>query len=135
MTRLTGVETNLHRAGRLDLDHAQSVDRGEDRRETEPTSPFDDHGARGSGRGAHAPVEEGERRPRRTADDGPGPAAFGVASCELQRVDVVDERERERFTEFGRCRTTGVAVESSAHDESRATDHDRLDHRHDQQVE
>jgi hypothetical protein len=82
-TRLAGVQSNLHGARRLDLDHAETIDRGEDRRKTESTSAFDDHGSRRSGSGAHAAVEKRECRSRRSADDRAGPTAFGVTAREL----------------------------------------------------
>ena len=134
-TRLAGVQTNLHRTGRLNLHDTETVDRGEDRRETESASTFDNHRPRGSGRGAHAPIEESERRSRRAAHHGTGTAALGVSSGELQRVDVVHQSERQRFAEFGRRRSTGVAIETSTNNEPGATDHDRLNDRQDQQVE
>ena len=55
----------------------------------------------GPGRGTDAPVEEGEGRSRGTADDGARAGPFGVSSSELQGVDVIDERERQWFTELG----------------------------------
>ena len=135
VTRLAGVQADLHRARRFDLDDAEAVDRGEDRGESKSAPTLDDHGARGSGRRAHAAVEERERRAWCATEDGPGTPAFGVATRELQCVDVVDQREREWFAQFrGRC-APGVAVETATNDEPGATNYDGLDDGQNEQVE
>ena len=59
------------------------------------------HRARGTGRGAHAPVEEGQRRSRRPPDDGAGPASFADAPRELEGLDVVDGGLGQGFGERG----------------------------------
>ena len=132
---LAGVEPNLDRARRFDLDHAETVDRAEDRREPEATPSFHDDGSRRPGRGTHALVEEGQGRTRGAADDRPGTEPLGVAAREFEGVDVVDQREGQRLAQFGRRGPTRVAVEAAPHDEAGARDDDGLDHGQDEEVE